>query len=902
MNMVRTDPKDGETYCITPPKEDAGYMMRMAYLIRCQTHLKAEVVEKIYKYVQNNTKEFSVKQLREEFRYTPIHDVYSEDGDGLPLMKPSGTGWGYEEKDTPKKSILKEKNPFSELSKPSAGSTKFSGLSSTYQDLYSKRQYKDPNEVVAHVVTQSGGSRGTTRQPKILSNYSQDLKGLVIDSYGDDIYQEDLISFDNDRDLYEEAVKHPSYQNLKRVTEIPKAQVVLKMKPKQKKEDTLRPDYIEQKLIDDSAMDPGDIDPAIQGMYKIGAVAACALGHTLGRYMKPLKTVDKVDQRYLRKGLSPFGGMRLSQFDVNFNGLTAASILGDTFMRTKFANEVERNQVAKELLQWVMNSPNSGDDTKEVCYVTIGEMKMGDIVHQDPVPGDTSFMKKGANAMVKMGVILGDNELSSFLLKNVLATLGKQKFSLNSDYEDTKFFIEKMIGIINENGLSNHGAMTLLKNVTEGELRVIIGEHSERGKSVTDVFQLLQNLFGTKSGGEGAERELSKLLATKCEPSKLALTLLLIRRACEKIYEGEISPVKKLAWARDYSTVKMKEYIKRHYSLTYANVIEDAFIAAQTSHSIRVAQGLTRDDFAEDEVYANCAIDYLEKKSGERLRDIKYKEHGDYEEPVQQQSKQKHFNQKHHGKRNIEVFAVQGENMGQNQNNSGGNYQPKRNKEANGQAAMAQGENYNNNGGGQYQQNFHNQNQGGNPNYQGGYNRNNYNGNGKAPPPKHCALCDKEGHLKEDCVKYTNKEISNRKCRFCGGFHIQWCADGPLPKPASYGGFRYKGGQGMVQGHQQGGQNFQQNQNYNNQNYNGNQGNRNFQNSNGGGNKNQNGSNQSGRGSQNSNWRDPAQQGANVQGQAQNGPVLNLNHGIGNNGVQPKPVLDGPLANRTKAI
>jgi len=714
--------EDGE-YTHKMPKPSDPIEAKTLYILRCQTHLKADELIKVWDYAVKEN-QYDMTKLRQKFPHLLLFNPYEDPG--MPI-RTKLTSF----RDTSTKSALKN----SSIGDCFAFSTPMSSQNKT-------------------------------------QGFPTDLSSLQAQQQESWIDNDD---WDDDTDTDEENLMATAVSASKfslKDIEIPRTNTTGKKWTNKKPElpgniSHVSPEDMQKAMMEGTGKNWDDLTNEQQRGFAEASILSSAIRTAIIPLVKIPKTSYQINVSRAGKHQIPARGKKLGRFNYNINGENVKDILGTNFLKTKFSSEAEKTAVAKEIFHLVMGDQQSSPHAQEVCMEAIKNLKVGEIVpKQDPVfTQSKNFSWKKDPTQVS--VTVGGNEHHTSLVKSTMIAIGGKRFELTDSLKELRSFLEVIRDVIADNGLSSDAALRLMETVTDKELREIIIDKREENADVVEVFQLIQELVSSSGGGESAIQELTETVRRKPSSESVPLLLLRICRLCKKIHEGDPNLERRKNYSRDMALGKMKEFIKLHFP-RYENSIGDHFIQARERHRENQHLGIRDEKFDELETYRKIAVSYIEMKKED---DSRYPQVAGANAHPHQGKDKRHFDKP----RQVDIYATQTKEENKVQQTSNprkfkpyqGRFKQKQNfnhASVNMVEVERQGWTNNQNG----NQGFNGQQAlkpAGQPQEQAG----NY----------HCVLCNMTNHDQYHCYKYMGQTPGNIKCQNCFGMHPFECKKRP---------------------------------------------------------------------------------------------------------------------------
>jgi hypothetical protein len=329
-------------------------------------------------------------------------------------------------------------------------------------------------------------------------------------------------------------------------------------------------------------------------------------------------------------------GIRLKDFDVDYDGTTLEEILGDIFNRAVFRSDVERQNIAKDLLQMVLFSDRSSRVTKDVALEEYSKLNTGALLQQ------TMDMATGASKM-GMTTVLVDNpgkskevpypvfgkeaSVNSSICKNLMTAVGGKRLHVQAK-EGSKPLLHALPTIasaITSHGLNAEAAFTVMLNLTDGPLYDYIynQQNNSNFNNVTSRFQhmwkSIQHMSQTHVNAAQYEDDLQRIILAK--PGRdINETLLRIQTYVSNMFENHPNEADKRALIREKTLSYLRYWVETHfagYFATIDSVYEDARKCNETAKLNAEIQGIPYEsDFDPIDHMIKIILNTIYRRSG----------------------------------------------------------------------------------------------------------------------------------------------------------------------------------------------------------------------------------------------------------------------------------------------
>ncbi len=492
---------------------------------------------------------------------------------------------------------------------------------------------------------------------------------------------------------------------------------------------------------------------------------------------------------------------RLKDFDINLNGTNLDEILGSVFKEVVFRSDVERQSVAKDLLQIVLFSDGASRTAKAVALEEYSKLNTGALLQQ------TMDMATGASKMGMTSVLLDtnpgklkeidppvfgkENSVHGNIIKNLLSSVGGKRLSIppKDGSKPIIHALSTIAGAITVNGLSANAAFVLMLNVSAGTLYDYVyaeqtssNESGNPASGFRELWKYMQQIGHTEVNASSYEDSIQRLVLAK--PKNLNETLFKLETFIKKMFEDHPNPADRKTLIREKSLSYLRYWVNVHYPEYFTvidSVYEDAFKCNETAKRNAAIQGVEHvSDFQPVRYMIQIILNQIHRRNGmfnglpmalkTKVASAAITEVSEDEvvESAAADIKQvsKPAQKKQGGNYNGKVMSSQ---VRQIQVPAGAHAAPV------GAAADPRG--YNNNLKGEQQD--------------------------KVP---HCRLCNKKNHATNQCFTY-NEKPGGKVCDRCGGRHTSECRMKVFnnnPRGEGYRGYQNQGYQNRGNGGYQG--------------------------------------------------------------------------------------------------
>jgi hypothetical protein len=512
-----------------------------------------------------------------------------------------------------------------------------------------------------------------------------------------------------------------------------------------------------------------------EGVAMIGAVAGAL------RKVFPLKSRDKSNVVRTRK--RDASSTRLSEFDVDYQGQTVNEILGDMFANSVFRSDVEKQTIAKDLLQMVMFSDQADDATRRVALQGYSQINSG-ALFQQAVEMSSGAARMGLtstlldpdgkyNEKINPPTLGNEGNISASLSKNLMAAIGGKKL-LATPRDGSKPVIHALptiAGAITANNLNADAAFTLMLNITSGTLYDYIynAQRNPQFKSMAYKFEHMwlhiQKISKVAVSTDFYEKELEKLISNK--PSRdISEVLTRIQTTIQKMYENMPGAEERASMIKVQTVAYLFHWVEHHHYNSFPsieNVYEDERAKDEANQRNAIIQNVPYvSTFDPIDSLISIIISYLDKRK-HMLQGVNIpktsKNHAGKVESAGPKGDKKRGDDKKKSQKPAETKAGAAKVKKTKANPANATIETLRSIESNIGAMVAQF--------GQL----------GMPS--GAHNAPPQQQRGQILDPngikKYCALCSRNNHYTRECITYPNEQPGSVKCQNCNGRHVSQC-------------------------------------------------------------------------------------------------------------------------------
>jgi hypothetical protein len=487
--------------------------------------------------------------------------------------------------------------------------------------------------------------------------------------------------------------------------------------------------------------------------------------------------------------------IRLTEFDVDYDATNLEDILGPIFAEAIFRSDVERQTIAKDILQMVLLSPHASAHTRVVAWNELGRINSGALFQQTvDMAGNMSKMglttalldpeEKGGDR-IEPPILGRESTVSASISKNLLAAIGGKRL-LSMPKDGSKPVIHALPTIANaisNNNLNAEAAFTVMLNITCGVLYDYIysAQHNNAFGNQTARFEHMwyhiQKISRVTVSNEYYEKELERLITMK--PTKdISEILTRIQTTIQKMYENLPGAEERATMIKTKTIAYLFHWVQHHYDYSFSqieSVYEDERQADIRKKNNARIQGIPYEStFEPIDSLISVIISYLDKKK-HMFQGVHIGKSKVGAAQVRDPIKDNLEKEKEHKKQVAKMHAAE------TKQNDSSNSLKEIQTSISAMASQIQKL--------QMPNGAHNAAPGG-KNMQGQRNAGGQN--------RYCALCNLRTHDTDVCYTYSGQRPGVAHCTKCGGRHSSECRRPSFPqnRPQNGGGQNRSGNNG----------------------------------------------------------------------------------------------------------
>jgi hypothetical protein len=282
--------------------------------------------------------------------------------------------------------------------------------------------------------------------------------------------------------------------------------------------------------------------------------------------------------------------LRIGDYDVDYNGGSVEEILGRKFRTAAFRSDVERQMIAKDLLQLVMFSNEASVEAKRVAYEGLSKINTGAVLSQT-MEMAASASRMGITTTLTTPEHDGVKEVPppvfgtqvtvhSNVSKLLMGSIGGKKLYVRpkDGSKPVPHVLPTIANAITVNGLSAEAAFNIMLNITGGSLYDCIysnqtnPDYDNCEDRFRHVWSFIQTITQRSANTAHYEAELRKKVMAKPDLKSLNDTLLDIKVYSEKCFEGIASDEERRTLIKEKAKSSLFCWVDTHFPETYPTI------------------------------------------------------------------------------------------------------------------------------------------------------------------------------------------------------------------------------------------------------------------------------------------------------------------------------------------